>query len=84
MSGSDISSIGSCCPGLTELVLRNVVGTGESVSGLAALQSSLQSVHVQGEGFGNEAAAVVAQITNLQSLRWGRSALSEAALACIS
>lgn len=83
VSAADISSIGICCPALTELVLRSAVASGENVIGLAALQSSLQSLDVEGVGFGDEAAAVVAQLTNLHSLRWhnsGSPALTETGL----
>lgn len=75
MQDVDVERLGSSCPHLVELHLENVVECGADVSSLLSLQSCLRRLTVRGHGFGDAAAAVVAQLTNLQSLTWKLSSL---------
>ena len=58
-----INRIGVSCPGLMRLALGKVVQRGESISGLLALQPTLQSLSISGDAADDAAAPVVAQLT---------------------
>lgn len=85
LSAADISRVPSCCPGLTELTLKGVVSVGAGLAPLLKLQGSLRRLGVAGAAFGDGAAALIAQLTGLQSLDWTDSAsLSDAGLLRLS
>jgi hypothetical protein len=85
LSAADISRIPSCCLGLTEVTLKGVVSMGASLAPLLKLQGSLRRLGVAGAAFGDGAAALIAQLTGLESLEWTDSAsLSDAGMLRLS
>lgn len=85
LAAADIGRIASSCPGLTELTLKGVVSIGASLAPLLKLQGSLRRLGVAGAAFGDGAAALIAQLTGLESLEWSDSAsLTDAGLVRLS
>lgn len=81
LDAADLASIARCCQGLQEVCIAHaVVGGGADVTALLQLPASCQSLRVGGVGFGDAAAAVLAQLTQLQSLCWGAPLLTDVGL----
>jgi hypothetical protein len=70
LDSADAARIAASCPGLTDLTLKSVISVGASLAPLLKLQGTLQRLSVAGAAFGDAAAALVAQLTGLQSLEW--------------
>jgi hypothetical protein len=87
ITAAELSSLVDACPGLTCLDLTGVLAPDAGVSALLKLPQQCQHVAVGGQAFCDEAAEVVAQLTQLKSLRWtgafvsGAHSLTHAGLA---
>lgn len=73
LSSADILRIVSCCPGLESLDVTNSVEPGADLSHFLQLPESCASLSVGGAAFTDAAVAVLVQLTQLESLRWGSS-----------
>lgn len=79
LTGKDLRSLLRGCPKLKSLWLSNCMQSGSSKA-LLQLPPSLQCLSVCGKAFGDKAAAVVCQLTQLKELEWGCSRLTDAGL----
>jgi hypothetical protein len=78
---AELSSLVDACPALTSLDLTRVLAADADVSALLKLPQQCQHLGVGGQAFGDKAAGVVAQLTQLKQLQWVRSGLTDAGLA---
>lgn len=67
---SELSSLVDVCPALTCLDLTCVLAPDADVSALLKLPQQCQHLAIGGQAFGDEAAGVVAQLTQLTRLNW--------------
>jgi hypothetical protein len=78
---ADLHSIVSACPALRCLGITGVLAAGADVSALLQLPSTCASLLLGGSAVGDEAAAEVAQLTQLTALEWSESSsLTDAGL----
>jgi hypothetical protein len=70
ISTADLCSMISACPGLCSLDLRGVVAGDADVSPLLQLPATCRSLKVGGHPFGDRAAGVIGQLTQLTHLEW--------------
>jgi hypothetical protein len=72
LDASGLSRLVQACPALTSLTLNHVVDPEPqfSVSALLSLPSSCVELAVAGRAFGDSAATVLCQLTQLRSLTW--------------
>lgn len=81
IDSGDIRRISSCCPRLQGLEIMGSVRPGADLSGLLQLPKSCVSLFVGGAAFTDEAASILAQLTQLKHLVWGFShSLTDAGL----
>lgn len=73
LDSNDLASTVCCCPGLMGLTLDQVVAEGVDVTPLLQLPQGCTALRVGGGAFGNDAAAVVRQLTQVQDLSWSMS-----------
>jgi hypothetical protein len=69
----DLHSIVGACPALRCLSIPGVLAAGADVSALLQLPSTCASLALGGYAVGDEAAGVVAQLTQLTALDWSES-----------
>lgn len=69
VSDDDLCSIARACP-RQKLELKGILQQGASLSALQLLPPSLTSLAIEGQAFGDAAAAAVAQLTQLRSFEW--------------
>jgi hypothetical protein len=81
ITAAELSSLVRACPGLTYLGLACVLAPDADLSALLKLPQQCQHLKVGGQAFGDNAAGVVAQLTQLTQLEWCRSGLTAAGLA---
>lgn len=72
-----ISLIPACCTALSSLGLLHVVDQLATIGYLKELRPCLESLRVAGDAFDDEAAAVVAQLTNLRNLEWKEATITD-------
>jgi hypothetical protein len=72
ITAADLRSIVSACPALRHLDITGVLAAGVDVSALLQLPSTCASLKLGGRGVGDEAAGVVAQLTQLTALEWSK------------
>jgi hypothetical protein len=70
MTASELASLISCCPALQELRICNALEASTNVSPLLQLPPCCTSIQVGGPAFGDAAAHVVCQLSQLQGLTW--------------
>lgn len=70
MTAADLHNIVQACPKLNRVRICNVLEPHSDVSPLRQLSPSCQNLEVAGEAFGDAAAGVIAQLTQLTALRW--------------
>jgi hypothetical protein len=70
MTASELASLISCCPALQELRICNALEASANVSPLLQLPPCCTSIQVGGPAFGDAAAHVVCQLSQLQGLTW--------------
>jgi hypothetical protein len=70
---AELSSLVRACPGLECLSLTCAVAADADISTLLKLPQQCQHLAVGGQAFGDKAAGVVAQMTQLKSLEWAHS-----------
>jgi hypothetical protein len=79
---AELSSLVAACPALFCLDLTRVLAADADVSSLLKLPQQCQHLGVGGQVFGDEAAGLVAQLTQLQQLFWtGSPGLTNAGVA---
>lgn len=88
MEGEELTRIFRCLPNLEELGVTCSIRPDchyTVLTTLLDLPRSCSSLDVGGDAFGNGAAAVVAQITELTNIRWSSSnTLTDAGLECLT
>lgn len=72
LNSDDLRSIVSCCPSLRELNVHGTVKEGADVSALQ-LPACCKSLSIGGVGFGDSAAPVIVQLSQLTQLTWRHS-----------
>ena len=73
MTGAELASLISCCPALHKLQICNSLEASADVSPLMQLPPCCTNLQVGGPAFGDEAAGVVCQLTQLRELTWFHS-----------
>jgi hypothetical protein len=77
---NDLARIVGCCPALMGLKLLGVVAAETDVKPLLQLPQGCTALEVAGVAFGNDAAAVVQQLSQLRELSWLPSTLTDLGL----
>ena len=70
MSGAELANLVSCCPALHKLQICNALEGSADVSTLLQLPPCCTSLMVGGPAFGDAAAGVVCQLSQLHDLTW--------------
>jgi hypothetical protein len=70
MTAAELASLISCCPALEELRICNALEASADVSPLLLLPPCCTCIQVGGPAFGDAAAGVVCQLSQLQYLTW--------------
>jgi hypothetical protein len=77
---ADLQSIVSACPALRHLDISGVLAEGVGLKPLLQLPSTCASLTLSGSAVGDDAAGVVAQLTQLTFLGWSKSPLTDEGL----
>lgn len=77
MSWKELARIIAVCPALEVLDIASALHEGANLSALARLPGTLDSLTVGGWAFGDQAAPIVARLTQLSEFAWEFSPLSD-------
>ena len=70
MTAADLASLISTCPALQKLYICNALEASADVSALLQLPHCCTSIQIGGPAFGDGAASVVCQLSQLRDLTW--------------